>query len=122
MSGSQFTWTKRPSAMGRELAKRVAAVPLAIGTLAQVEAARSEGEMKLNAPWTDQTGFARNALYARAENMTIYLGTANAEYGIFLELGTINMAPRPVIEPQLNITAERYFRDAVVLIKGLLGG
>lgn len=78
--------------------------------------------MKANASWNDITGFARNSLYARAENTTIYLGTVNAEYGVFLELGTVHMAPRPVIEPQLNITAERYFRDAIMLIKGILGG
>lgn len=78
--------------------------------------------MKANASWNDITGYARGALYGRAEDTTIYLGTTNAEYGIFLELGTIHMAARPIIGPAVPVVADAYFRDAFVLIRGILGG
>lgn len=78
--------------------------------------------MKSGAPWNDRTAHARNALYGRSEGFNIILGTTNAEYGIFLELGTVKMAARPIIVPTFESTARAYFEDAVRLIGSILGG
>jgi HK97 gp10 family phage protein len=119
---SGFRWSSSPGKLGTEVARRVAKIELAMRALAAAHAARAEGAMKSNAPWMDQTAFARGSLYGRAEGTDIILGTTNAEYGIFLELGTVNMAPRPVIRETLDQTAQAYFRDAVALAGGILGG
>lgn len=71
--------------------------------------------MKARAEWTDRTTYARGSLFGRADGMNITLGTANEEYGIFLELGTSRMRAFPTVRPQLQETGEAYFRDAARL-------
>lgn len=117
-----FRWVVRPTIIGQNLVSRVAAIEPALRGLASTHAARAEGYMKAGAPWNDVTGYARGALYGRAEGLSIHIGTTNAEYGLFLEMGTVHMAPRPIIQPTLAIVGPAYFRDAVVLIRGILGG
>lgn len=118
-----FRWVVRPSvAIGQPLMARVAAIEPALRGLASTHAARAEGYMKAGAPWNDITGYARGSLYGRAEGIDIHIGTTNSEYGLFLELGTVHMAARPIIQPTLSIVGPAYFRDAVVLIRGILGG
>lgn len=78
--------------------------------------------MKSGAPWTDQTGYARGALYARAEGTDIHIGTSNEEYGMFLELGTSKMAPRPIIIPTLDTVAQAYIEDAYKLTSTIMFG
>lgn len=123
MSGGDFNWSISPvRAIAQPLAQRVAKIGVALPLLAATHAARGQAYMMVNASWNDVTGYARGALYGRAEGTTIYLGTGNDEYGLFLELGTIHMAPRPIIGPAVPIVAEAYFRDAVTLMRGILGG
>ncbi len=105
-----------------ELSRRVASIPPALSTLAASHAARAEATMKEGAAWNDQTGHARGSLYGRSEMFMIILGTTNSEYGAFLELGTVKMAARPIIEPTLQTTAREYFEDAATLIRGILSG
>lgn len=108
--------------MGARLAGKMAGAQAGVRTLASTHAARGEATMKSGAKWVDQTGFARASLYGRAEGTTIYLGTTNEDYGLFLELGTIHMAARPIIEPTVNEVAQAYFRDASALIGAMLNG
>lgn len=120
---SGVRWRSTPSrAIGFPLAQRVGRIVVALPILAATHAARAEDYMKTNASWNDITGYARGSLYGRAEGTTIYLGTTNSEYGLFLELGTVKMAARPIIGPAVPITAEAYFRDVTVLIQGMLSG
>jgi len=118
-----FRWSQSPSAaIGVPLMQRVATLPPLLMALAGTHAARGEAVMKSGAPWNDQTGYARGALYGRAEGTNIHLGTANSEYGLYLELGTSKMAARPIIVPSLEVVAAAYYRDVVIVIKGVLFG
>lgn len=121
-----FRWSTSPTVLAAKLDRADARIKPAIQTLGKSHAARAEATMKTGASWTDQTGFARAALFARYmgdDNMVhIEIGTTNLEYGIFLELGTIYMAPRPIIEPTYRDTAEALWRDAIILVGGLLRG
>lgn len=115
-------WTITPSG---SIAKRLAVIPdravPAIKDLAKVEAARGEAGMKQRAGWTDRTAHARNSLFGRAEETTIYLGTTNLEYGMYLEQGTRHMRAFPTIQPQANETAKVYFEGAAQLVKRSMG-
>lgn len=118
----KFFWRTPPSRIGRDFESRMQAVEPGIQVLAMTHAMRGEARMKGGAPWTDQTGFARGSLYGRAEGTSIFLGTMNQEYGLFLELGTIHMAPRAIIEPTVNEVSRDYFMDAIKLVAAAMGG
>lgn len=119
--GKAFRWKVKPSsAIGQPLRRKSSSIRRGLSTIAATHAARAEAEMKANAPWHDRTAFARSSLYGRREETTIYLGTANAEYGLYLELGTSRMAPRPIIIPTLGTMAQAYFEDAVQYINRVL--
>ena len=119
----RFEWRTTPTqAIAAPLQQRATAYVAALRALAQASAARAESIMKSGAPWNDITGFARGALFGRAMGTNIEIGTVNAEYGLFLELGTVHMAPRPIIVPTFNRTADQYYRDAFTLARGMLVG
>lgn len=123
MAKQGIEWVITPSAgIGQRIAQRTAAMKPALNALAASHAARGESRMKAERPWTDRTGYARGSLYGRADGVNIDLGTTNAEYGVFLELGTSRMAPRPIIVPTATETAPQYFKDAADLVGRLLGG
>lgn len=123
MAKQGLEWVITPSAgIAREIASRTDAMEPALNALASSHAARGESTMKAGAPWNDQTGYARGSLYGRAEGTDIELGTTNAEYGIYLELGTSRMAPRPIIQPTAQQAAPAYFKDSADLVARLLGG
>lgn len=123
MAQSGFQWVRTPSGtIGRTIAKATAAMEPALGALAANTASRGDSMMKSGAPWQDRTGFARASLYGRAEGTDVVLGTANGEYGPFLELGTSRMAPRPIIGPTLDELAPEHFESAAELVMRLLNG
>lgn len=62
-SGSGISWLNPLSKNTVEMGVKLNA---AIGALFAYEATNIEGDMRTNAPWTDQTGNARNGLFARA--------------------------------------------------------
>ena len=62
--------------------------------------------MKHNAPWRDRTTNARNGLFANARKLGKYvfgivLGHI-VDYGIYLEEGTRNMRPYPIVRPAIE--------------------
>jgi hypothetical protein len=119
----RFEWRTTPTqAIAQPLQHRVRSYIAALRALAQTSAARAESIMKAGAPWNDITAYARGALFGRAVDTNIEIGTTNFEYGLFLELGTVNMAPRPIIVPTLDRTADQYYRDAFTLARGILIG
>lgn len=123
MARSGLTWTITPSAqIGAKLARAASAAPGLFEPLAASYASRGEGQMRGQAPWTDRTGYARSALFGAADGTDVVLGTTNAEYGPYLELGTSKMAARPVIVPVATELAPQYFEDCGTLAMQILGG
>lgn len=56
---------------------------------AEYVAPLAEGHMKTNAPWTDQTGAARNGLHAKVQSTPVTIGIVlyhSVPYGVFLEV------------------------------------
>lgn len=85
-----------------------------------------EAEAKKTAPWTDRTGQARQGLTGR-NSFATYTGTTftmtislfhTKEYGPFLELGTINMSPYPVILPVM----QRNYKNILKSFEVIFGG
>jgi hypothetical protein len=85
----RLVWHVPPSALARGIGDYAERMLAAVFDLAQYFAARIEAFAKQNAPWTDQTGNARQGLTARAFRdaaaVTIVLFHAMA-YGVFLEV------------------------------------
>ncbi len=69
-------------------------------------AERAAQWMKENRPWNDRTGEAREGLGAavvsKAPPEIIVVLYHTAEHGIFLENGTVKMAPLPIIGPAMR--------------------
>lgn len=77
-------------------------------------AADTEVWMKANAPWQDESGYAREGLYAEAyqnwpkidfkvSHSDDLENSSGMNYSHFLELGTYKMVPLPIIRPTLEI-------------------
>lgn len=94
---------------------------LALRALFETFAAKILAYARQHAPWVDQSGDARRNLDAFVDvqglEITIYLVT-RMFYGVYLELGTWRMAPRPIIVPAL----EAHYAALVAAIKALLAG
>lgn len=92
----------------------------ALGMLADLFAAKMQGEAQSGAPWNDVTGAARQGLRGQAmkaaTEVTIYL-MHSVHYGPYLELGTRYMAPRPIILPVLQAN----YPEVMAEVRGLLG-
>lgn len=77
----------------------------AILQLANYFAARMEAYAKVHAPWTNRTTAARQGLRGfavrQAAAVIIYLVTS-VDYGVWLELGTRNSRPHPIIMPTIQ--------------------
>lgn len=117
----RFTWISPPSVIVGNLASFEQRVIQALGQLADLFTAKLESYAKANAPWTDRTGAARQGLRAfavkAAMQVTLYLVTS-VNYGIFLELGTSRMAPRPIVMP----TLEAHYGEIMAAARALIGG
>lgn len=87
----------------------------------QVLQAKAEQLARSGAPWADRTGAARQGLRAFVEaggdSATLYL-VHSVFYGIFLELGTRYMGPRPIIVP----TLETLYGEVMSMVRALVGG
>lgn len=87
----------------------------------QVLQAKAEQLARSGAPWADRTGAARQGLRAFVETggdtATLYL-VHSVFYGIFLELGTRFMGPRPIIVP----TLETLYGEVMSMLRALVGG
>lgn len=123
MAKARVRWKEPPSrVIGGELERRMAGYVAALRVLAAYHAARGEALMKEIAGWTDRTAYARGSLFGRSEDLAIFLGTVNEEYGLFLELGTSRMRAFPTIRPALEQIGADYYRDATDLLGRALAG
>jgi hypothetical protein len=116
-----FKWVVSPSTLGGKAGdwgKQIWAGLLAIAErFAQSIAAAA----KSIAPWQDITGAARQGLVgftqSTATSVTIFVVTS-VFYGIFLEMGTRNMGPRPAILPAM----ESQYGALMAAMRSLVGG
>ena len=117
-------WIVSPTGIASQIALRSRGVQEGVGKLGQSHASRAEGAMKSRAPWNDRTGNARQGLFGQAEasptGVTITLGHT-MHYGVYLELGTYKMAPRPIVVPVTEETSVAFTEDAAALVRRLFG-
>lgn len=94
-----LTWNTKPTALDLTgFADRLTAT---VADVARESALAMEAYARLNAPWTDDTGFARNGLVGsvQAGPGVIALEIAHsAEYGQFLELRWPKDTPPPELD------------------------
>lgn len=116
-----FVWQSPPSVVSGNLRSFQDKVLAALMQLGQTFAAILEAHARTNAPWSDRTGAARQGLIgfaaSAATSVTIYL-VHSVFYGIFLEMGTRKMGPRPIIGP----TLEANYAAVMAALKRLLAG
>ena len=89
----------------------------ALNALGMQTAAQMESYAKENAPWTDQTGHARQGLFGEAleEDGKLKLRIAHTmDYGAYLELS--RKGKRPILEP----TAQKFAPEFFEAVKELL--
>ncbi len=103
---ASFTWTIPPSGqLMPNIAGYETRLIAAIGALADLFAAKMQAAAQAGAPWTDRTSAARQGLRGfatkAATSVVIYL-VHSVFYGVYLELGTSRMAPRPIIMPVMQ--------------------
>ncbi len=116
-----FTWKIAPDAqLIPNLGDYGERVIQGLHLLADLFTAKLEAAAKAGAPWQDQTGAARAGLVSlavkSATGVIIYL-IHQASYGVFLELGTSRMAPRPIIMPVL----EAHYAPIMQAVRALVG-
>lgn len=118
---SGLTWQKPPSA---ELLPRLTGysedLSDAVLELADYLVAKMASYARVHALWTDRTGAARQGLRGfairQAAEVILYLVTS-VGYGVHLELGTIYMAPRPIIMPTLQAHGAEIMRAYRALVR-----
>jgi hypothetical protein len=106
MANATVVWTIPPEAqLIPNLDLLDQRIKVGIGMIANQFAQKMQGEAQSGAPWNDVSGAARQGLRGTAT-----VGAAEAvihlmhsvHYGVYLELGTYKMAPRPIIMPTLQ--------------------
>lgn len=89
----------------------------AVGAVVDYNAAYAMGWLRLNAPWTDNTGAARSGLMAFPNHTSraheIFMAYS-VTYGIWLEIA--NNGRYAVIEPAMRIVGAKLMRDLQGLI------
>jgi hypothetical protein len=102
-----------PGSLGRNLATLDHKVDRAIDRVQEICVAEGEADLKIKAPWTDDTGSARSSLWAEGNKTStgkrrITMGHG-VDYGIYLEKS--NDGRFQVIMPVLIDTARKFMRS-----------
>lgn len=93
----------------QKAAKQVRA---AIGAYADTAAKKMEGEAKMNAPWADRTGNARNSIqgdFGWQGNKAVITLSGNMDYSVYLELA--HEKKYAILKPTID-------RNAPEILKG----
>ena len=114
-----FQWDRAPTDVWPEMTDAyVRTIREAVRALADRYAPEIEAYMKVNAPWTDRTGNARQTLYAEVEQVALDMAdiilSHGVEYGVNLELDYGGRYA--IIGPTMDIFAPRIWRDIVRLM------
>jgi len=114
---ASVSWKGLDGIAGR-LAQSQRGVRIGTVEIAQRHAGRWQEAMKAGAPWEDQSGEAREGLFAQAEATSSgaqMTGGHSAAHGPHLELGTYKMAPRAIVQPTADVTAREVSDDFIRL-------
>lgn len=114
-----FTWQVPPQTAWEALAGNYrAAIERGIYAIAQRWAPEIESYMKSNAPWTDRTGNARQALYTAVHQtvgvMVEIILAHGVSYGIWLEIR--HGGAYAIINPSIDYFSVRIWQDVVRLL------
>lgn len=118
MSGyrARIDWQRDPTDLGRAIAKTGERVRThALVPYLERQADRLRGQMKREAPWTDQTGRARRALLAEVEqddSKVALVLSHGVPYGKYLELS--NGGRYAIVGPTV-------MREGYVVMRGMAG-
>lgn len=108
---SSLVWDDR--ALAARLKQTPARIDLGITAILERARPRAETYMKNNAPWTDQTGNARQGLHAAVERQRLksyaLILAHTVEYGIWLEVA--HGGRNRVIEPSVRAQGNLIMRD-----------
>ena len=117
----KLEWKTPPDTLAKQAFRYNALVMQNLWAVFDLFQARTESLAKQTAPWNDQTGAARQGLRAfvqkSAGGAILYL-VHSVLYGIYLELGTRKMGPRPVIQPTLEAT----YGPLIAMCNAIVGG
>jgi hypothetical protein len=115
-----FAWERRPTeALPAMTNEYIRLIHLAVLEIANRYAPEIETWMKQNAPWTDQSGNARQTLYTVVYEVSLQavdiVLSHGVEYGIFLEV--CNAGQYAIIGPALDVFAQRIWNDVLALFQ-----
>ena len=99
----------------KEVEKKVKA---AIGLYADTAAKRMEGEAKINAPWTDRTGNARNSIRGDFDwqgSKAVITLSGNMDYSVWLELA--HGKKYAILKPTIDKNTPEILRGYQRLVK-----
>jgi hypothetical protein len=111
-----FRWNS--GQIGRNLTQFSPKVEGKMDIIFASQAQRGEAHMKLNAPWADRTGAARNGLYTRYSKTRTtreILFSHSVAYGIWLEIA--NSGDYQIILPTIRVIG----RDTMAQLQDLFG-
>ena len=90
----------------------------AIGLYADTAAKKMEGEAKINAPWTDRTGNARNSIRGDFDwkgNKAVITLSGNMYYSVYLELAY--QKKYAILKPTIDKNAPEILRGYQRLVE-----
>lgn len=118
---TKLVWSTPPTTLAQAAFRYSAMVMQNLWAVFDLFKGRTEALAKQIAPWNDQTGAARQGLRTFVEKSAtgaiLYL-VHSVFYGIYLELGTRRMGPRPVIQPTLEAT----YGPLIAMCNAIVGG
>ena len=120
MAARGFRWEAPPTRLAVQLDRYDRAVDDGAEKIAGVYAARMETFAKANAPWSDRTGASRQSLTGTTEKSAALLKIwlyGDTPYLPFLETGTRNMRPFPIIWPTIAAHAKPLMDDLRRLVE-----
>lgn len=118
-AGARIVWESNTLGVGLAAFSQV--VQNGIRIMMQYQRAKVQDYMRLNAPWTDRTGNARQGLFARDESTdSVYAIDIyhTVPYGIWLEVA--NGGKYQIIEPTMTEEGRRIMASMDKLMSGFV--
>lgn len=118
---ARVVWEQPPTTLAQACRRYSRGIMEGLWALFDLFAAKAQALAQQLGAWTDRTGAARQGLRGFVEKSAtgavLYL-VHSVFYGVFLELGTRFMDPRPAIGPALEAT----YGPLMAAVRRLVGG